>query len=225
MMINYYFWCYSSQLVTHAGFCHHFKKFHLLKIPSIASVLLLLPECIFSFLSSVHFLTYYLVDSCWDQGIKIISLVSYSVSLFFITSYSGIPCYKATSVVRSSSCFWLFVSPWTAACQPPCYSPSPEVCSSSCPLHWWCHPAISSSDVLFSFCPQSFPASGTFPVSWLFTSGDQKTGASASAPVLPMSIRGWFPLRLACLTSLLSRGLSEVFSSLFKRVHLQKQQK
>ena len=61
---------------------------------------------VFSFLSSLYFLAYYLVDSCRDQGIKIISLVSYSVSLFFITSYSGIPCYKAAFVVRSSSCFW-----------------------------------------------------------------------------------------------------------------------
>ena len=65
----------------------------------------------------------------------------------------------------------------------PCPSPSTEVCPISCPLLWWCHPAISSSDALFSFCPQSFPASGTFPMSWLFTSGDQNTGASASASV------------------------------------------
>ena len=73
--------------------------------------------------------------------------------------------------------------------RPPCLSPSPEVCPSSHPLHWWCHPAISSSDALFfcpqcfSFCPQSFPASGSFLMSWLFTSGDKNTGASASASV------------------------------------------
>ena len=60
-------------------------------------------------------------------------------------------------------------------------SPSPTVCPSSCPLHWWCYPAISSSDTLFSFCPQSFPASGTFPISQLFASDDQNTGVSASA--------------------------------------------
>ena len=69
----------------------------------------------------------------------------------------------------------------------PCPSPSPRVCSSSCPLHQWCSPTISSSDALFSFCPQSFPESGTFPVSRLFESGDQNTGASASASVLPMT--------------------------------------
>ena len=97
--------------------------------------------------------------------------------------------------------------------RPLCPSPSPEVCPSSCPLHQWCHPAISPSDALFSFCPQSFPTSGTFPMSWLFASGDQNTGVSASASVIPMSIQGWFLLKLTCLISLLSKGLSRVFSS------------
>ena len=75
------------------------------------------------------------------------------------------------------------------------------------------HPTISSSDTLFSFCPQSFPVSGTFPMSQLFTSGDQNTWPSALASVLPMSIQDWFPLRLTGLISLLSKGLSGVFSS------------
>ena len=97
--------------------------------------------------------------------------------------------------------------------RPPCPSPSPKVCPSSCPLHQWCHPSVSSSDTLFSFCPQSLPASGIFPMSWLFTSDHQNTGASASASVLPLSIQGWFPLTLTSLMSLLSRGLSGVFSS------------
>ena len=97
--------------------------------------------------------------------------------------------------------------------RPPCPSPSPGACTGSCPLHHWCHPAISSSDALFSFCPQSFPASGTFPMSWLFTLGCQSIGASGSAAVLPMSIQSWFPLRLTGLISLLSKGLSGVFSS------------
>ena len=96
---------------------------------------------------------------------------------------------------------------------PPCPSLSPGVCPSSCSLHWWCHPAISSSDTLFSFCPQSFPASGNFPMSQLFAQDDQNTGASASASVLPIKIQGWFPLRLTGLISLLSTGLSGVFSS------------
>ena len=68
--------------------------------------------------------------------------------------------------------------------RPPCPSPSARIFPSSCSLHWWCHPVISSSDNLFSFCPQSFPASGTFPMSWLFTSDDQNPGASA----LPVNI-------------------------------------
>ena len=75
--------------------------------------------------------------------------------------------------------------------RPPCPSPSPGVCSNSCPLSRWCHPAISSSVVSFSSCLQSFPASWSFPVSQLFASGGQSIGASAS--ILPMNIRGWFP--------------------------------
>ena len=69
----------------------------------------------------------------------------------------------------------------------PCLSPSPKVCPSSCPLHGWCHPTISSSDALFSFWPQSFPALGTFPVNQLFVSDDQNIGVSASVSVLPTS--------------------------------------
>ena len=83
--------------------------------------------------------------------------------------------------------------------RPPCTSPSPKVCPSLCPLHRWCHPDISSSDALFSFCPQSFPASGTFPMSHLFASHDQNTRVSASASVLLMSIQGCFTLRLTSL--------------------------
>ena len=88
----------------------------------------------------------------------------------------------------------------------------PEVCPGSCPLHRWCHPAISSFNDLFSYT-QSFPAPRTFPMSQLFASDDQSTGASASASVLPTSIQGWFPLRLTGLTSPLSKGLSGVFPS------------
>ena len=93
----------------------------------------------------------------------------------------------------------------------PCPSPSPRVCPSSCPLNQWCHPTISSSVAPFSFCLHSFPASGSFPMSWVFPSGSQSIGASAS--VLPMNIQGWFSLRLNGLIFLLSKGLSRVFSS------------
>ena len=80
------------------------------------------------------------------------------------------------------------------------------VCSNSCPLNRWCHPTISFSVAPFS-CPQSFPGSGSFPVSWLFASGGQSTRTSASAPVFPMNIQGWFPLGLTGLISWLSKGL------------------
>ena len=97
--------------------------------------------------------------------------------------------------------------------RPPCPSPSPEVCPSSWSLHRWCHPAITTSDTLFCFCPWSFPASGTFPMSHLFTSHDQNTGASASASVFPVNSQGWPLLRLTGMISLLSKGLAGVFSS------------
>ena len=90
-------------------------------------------------------------------------------------------------------------------------SPSLEVCPSSCPLNWWCHPTISSSVALFSSCLQSFPASGSFPMSQLFVSGSQSIGVSAS--VFPMSIQGWFPLELTSLIFLLSKGFSRIFLS------------
>ena len=102
--------------------------------------------------------------------------------------------------------------------RPLCPSPSLKVCPSSCPLHRWRHPAISSFDALF-FCLQSFSASRTFPVSQLFTSNDQNTGASASASVLPMSIQSWFPLRLTGLIFLLSKRLPGVFLSTIVRRH------
>ena len=100
-----------------------------------------------------------------------------------------------------------------------CPSPSPGVCSNACPLSQWCHPTISSSASLFSSCSQSFPASRSFPMNQLFTSGGQSIAASASASVLPMNIQGWFPLGLTCLISLLSRGLSRVFSNTAIRKH------
>ena len=104
-------------------------------------------------------------------------------------------------------------TPWTAAHQA---SLSLTILLKFAQVHVHCiSDAIqpSSSDALFSFCPQSFPESGTFPMSWLFPSGYQNTGVSASASVLPMSIQGWFPLRLIGLISLPSKGHSRVFSS------------
>ena len=92
-----------------------------------------------------------------------------------------------------------------------CPSPTPGVYSNSCPLSQWCHPTISSSVVPFSSCPQSFPASGPFLMSQFFTSGGQSIGASASG--LPLNIQGWFHLGSTGFISLLSKGLSRVFSN------------
>ena len=116
-------------------------------------------------------------------------------------------------VVQLLSCVWLFVTLWTAARQ----------ASLSLTISWSLPKFMSIALVItyrylilwypFSFCPQSFPPSGTFPMSQLFVSDDQNIGASASASVLPMSIQGWFPLRLTGLISLPSMGCSGVFSS------------
>ena len=95
----------------------------------------------------------------------------------------------------------------------PCPSPIPGVYSNSCLLSHWCHPTILSSVVPFSSCLQSFPASGSFPMSQFFTSCGQSIGVSASTSVLPMNIQDWFPLGCTGWISLQSTGLSRVFSN------------
>ena len=100
----------------------------------------------------------------------------------------------------------------------PCPSLSPGVCSNSCPSSWWCHPTVSSSVVHFS-CIQFFLASRSFPRSQFFTSGGQSIGVSASASVLPVNNQDWFPLGLTGLISLLSKGLSRVFSNTTVQKH------
>ena len=97
--------------------------------------------------------------------------------------------------------------------RPPCPSPTPGVYSNSCPSSRSCHPTISSSIVPFSSCLQSFPASGSFPMSQFFTSGGQSIGVSASASVLPMNTQDWSPLGWTVWISLQSKGLSKVFST------------
>ena len=116
------------------------------------------------------------------------------------------------AVVQSLSCVQL-CNHGVQHARLPFSSPFPEACSNSCPLSWWCHPSISSSVIPFSSCLQSFPASVSFSVSQLFASGGQSIGASASASFLPMNIQDWFPLGWTGWISLLSKGLSRVFSS------------
>ena len=94
--------------------------------------------------------------------------------------------------------------------RPPCPSPTPGVYLNSCPLRRWCHPAISSSVIPFSSCPQSLPASESFPMSQLFAWGGQNIGVSASASVLPMNTQDWSPLGWTGWISLQSEGLSRL---------------
>ena len=105
--------------------------------------------------------------------------------------------------------------------RPPCPSPTPRAYSNSCPSCRWCHPTISSSVIPFSSCLQSFPASGSLPVSQFFVSGGQNIGVSASASVLPMNIQNWFPLGWTGWISLQSNGLSRVFSNTTVQKHQQ----
>ena len=97
--------------------------------------------------------------------------------------------------------------------RPPCSSPTPRVHSDSRPLSRWCHPTISSSVIPLSSCLQSFPASGSYPVSQFFTSGGQSIGVSALASVLPVNIQDWFPIGWTGWISLLFKGLTRVFSN------------
>jgi len=97
--------------------------------------------------------------------------------------------------------------------RPPCPSATPRVHSNSCPSSQWCHPTISSSVVPFSSYLQSFPASGSFQMSQLFTSGGQSTGVSASTLVFPMNIQDWFPLGCTGWVFLQSKGLLKILSN------------
>ena len=143
----------------------------------------------------------------------LLSLWSNSNSVDLIRGFPGV-----VVGFQSPSRVQLFATQWTAAHQASCASPSPGACTNSCPLSWWCHPTISSSVIPFC-CLQSFPASRYFLVSQLLTSRGQSIDASAPVLVLPMNIQCWFPLRLTDLISLLSKGLSRVFSNTTVRKH------
>ena len=124
--------------------------------------------------------------------------------------------------VTQFSCSVVSYSLWPHGLQHtwlPCPSPVPGAYSNSCPSSWWCHPAISSFVLPFSSCLQSFPASGSFPVSQFFVSGGHSIGVSASASVLPMNIQDWFPLGWTDLIFLQSKGLSRVFSNTTVQKH------
>ena len=103
--------------------------------------------------------------------------------------------------------------------RPPCLSPTPGVYPDSRSLSRWCHPAISSSVIPFSSCPQSLPASESFPMSQLFAWGGQSTGVSASVSVFPMNIQDWSPVGWTGWIFLQSKGLSRVFSNTTVQKH------
>ena len=148
--------------------------------------------------------------------------------IFFFLQYKNTMCLKKANFIYKHRCknlkvivvavqslcgVQLFATLWAIAHSSqcgrlPCPSLSPRVCSNSRPLSWWHYITISFSATAFSFCLQSFPASGSFPMSQLFASGGQSIGASASATVIPMNIKGWFLLGLTGLISLLPEGLS-----------------
>ena len=121
--------------------------------------------------------------------------------------------------VQSLSRVWLFATPWIEHARPPCPSQTPRVYSNSCPSNQRCHPAISSSVVPFSSCPQSLQTSGSFPMSQHLMWDGQSIGVSATASVLPMNIQDWFPLGWTGQISLQSKGLSRVFSNTTVQKH------
>ena len=129
------------------------------------------------------------------------------MSLFNIILSSSVK--SRFSSVQSLRCVQFFATPWTAARQASCPSLSPGVCSNSCPLSQWCHPAISSSVIPFSSHLQSFPASGYFSESGLRIRWP-KIGASTLASLIPMNFQDWFPLGWTGWISLLSKGLQRV---------------
>ena len=142
-----------------------------------------------------------------DTGTKSVSLISHAMARRFLTTIT-ISVQFSCSVMSDS------LRPHEPQhTRPPCPSPIPEVHLNSCPLSRWCHPVISSSVIPFSSCPQSFPGSGSFPMSHFFASGGQSIGVSASTSVLPMNTQDWAPLGWTGWISLQSKGLSRVFSN------------
>ena len=160
-----------------------------------------------------------LIQKCsyqkWNKTSFIpLSPAVYSVCLYCVQNSSQL------SSVQSLSCVRLFATPWIAARQ--AYlsvTNSRGVYSNSCPSSQWCHPAILSSVVPFSSCPQSLPASRSFPISQLFAWGGQSIGVSASASVLPMNTRDLSPSGWTGWISLQSKGLSRVFSNTSVQKH------
>ena len=137
-----------------------------------------------------------------------------------LNDWRGCSMHQFSSVQFSHSVVSDFLRPHESQhTRPPCPSLTPGVHSNPCPLSEWCHPAISSSVIPFSSCPQSLPASGSFPTSQLLAWGGQSTGVSALASVLPVNSHDWSPLGWTGWTSLQSKGLSRIFSNTTVQKH------
>ena len=135
---------------------------------------------------------------------------------WFLSSSYGVFRYSS---VQSLSLVRLFATPWTSACQASLPITNSQSLLNSCPSSQWCHPTISSSVIPFSSCLRSFPASGFFQMSQLFSSGGQSIGVSASTLVLPMNTQDWSTLRWTGWISLQSKRLSRVFSNTTVQKH------
>ena len=156
------------------------------------------------------------IELPYDPAIPLLSICTKRMKTL-IWKYIYTPMF--ISIVQPLSHVWLFVTTWTAAHQVSLSITNSQRCSNSCPSSRWCHPTISFSVIPFSSHGQSFPASGSFPMSQFFTSSGQSIGASASASVLPMNIQVWFPLRLTSFILLQFKRLSGVFSNTTVQKH------
>ena len=151
------------------------------------------------------------------SGFKIVNLYTHANN--FVNQSEMLVCLwfcQFSSVAQSCPTLWPHESQHA---RPPCLPPTPRVHPDSGPSSQWCHPAISSSVVPFSSCPQSLPAAGSFPMSQLFASGGQSSGVSALASFLPKKSQGWSPSQWAGWISLQSKGLSRVFSNTTVQKH------
>ena len=164
------------------------------------------------------------IDIRLSANLKKICVMSYTVKHYAISNTATYSSFLALRDPRSDQISRTAVSDSlrpheSQHARPPCPSPTPRVHSDSRSSSQWCHPAISSSVVPFSACPQSLPASESFPMSQLFTWGGQSTGASASASFLPKKSQGWSPSEWTSWISLQSKGLSRVFSNTTVQKH------
>ena len=198
--------CASSQPLNHLILCHH-----LLLLPSIFPSLRIFSN---ESVLPIRWPEYWSFSFSISPSNEYSGLISFRIDWFDLFAVQFSSLQSSRSVMSNS--FWPHGLQHTRL---PCPSPTPGVYSNSCSLSWWFHPTISFSVIPFSACLQSFPASGSFPMSQFFTRGGQSIGVSASASVLPMNIQDWFPLGWTGWMSLQSKGLSRVFSNTTVQKH------